>query len=82
MAFKLSYHYNKQQKEIGFSNDKFRSVYDAIAKAEDIDLDKFHSLENQLANVSRDDRKTMKDFREGYFRKLGITQVTITREEM
>ena len=81
MAFRVTYHYNKQQKEIGFANDKHRSVYDAIAKAENVDLSKFHNLENQLANVNRDDSKMLKDFREVYFRKLGFSQVTICREE-
>lgn len=81
MAFRISYHFNKQQKEIGFANDKHRSVFDAIAEAENLDLSKFHDLENQLANVSRDDNKTMKDFREEYFRKLGFTQITIYREQ-
>ncbi|GHA20249.1 hypothetical protein GCM10007082_21220 [Oceanisphaera arctica] len=81
MAFRISYLYNKQQKEIGFANDKHHSVYDAIATAEGVDLTEFHRMESQVANVSRNDRKTMKDFREEYFRKLGFSQVTIVREE-
>ncbi|OIN11039.1 DUF2960 domain-containing protein [Oceanisphaera psychrotolerans] len=81
MAFRITYQYHKQQKEIGFANDKHHSVYDAIAAAEGVDLAEFHRMENQVANVSRNDRKTMKDFREEYFRKLGFSQVTIFREE-
>jgi len=38
MAFKITYTYKKQAKEIGYANDKFRSIYDAIAAAEGLDL--------------------------------------------
>ncbi|GAA3547769.1 DUF2960 domain-containing protein [Zobellella aerophila] len=81
MAFRIRYHYRKQQKEIGFANDKHHSLYDAIATAEGLDLSDFHRMEAQLANVSRNDRKTMKDFQEEYFRKLGFSQISIFREE-
>ncbi|WP_417615816.1 DUF2960 domain-containing protein [Oceanisphaera sp.] len=81
MAFRIRYQYRKQAREIGYANDKHHSVYDAVAAAEGVDLAEFHRMENQLANVSRNDRKTMKDFREEYFRKLGFSGVTIIREE-
>ena len=80
MAFRITYQYKNQPKEIGFANDKHLSVYDAIAQAEKCDLSKFHDLEKQLAHVSRNDNKTMKDFREGYFRELGFTHILINRE--
>lgn len=81
MAYRINYIYRNLQKEIGFANDKHASVYDAIALAEGVDLSQFNRMENQLANVCRNDRKTMKDFREEYFVKLGFSQVVITREE-
>ncbi|MFD1008642.1 DUF2960 domain-containing protein [Oceanisphaera ostreae] len=81
MAFRIRYHYRKQPKDIGYANDKHRSVYDAVASAEGVDLAEFHRVESQLANVCRNDRKTMKDFREEYFRKLGFSDVVIEREE-
>jgi uncharacterized protein (DUF2132 family) len=34
MAFKITYTYKKQAREIGYANDKFNSIYDAIAAAE------------------------------------------------
>ncbi|WP_445396011.1 DUF2960 domain-containing protein [Zobellella sp. An-6] len=81
MAFRIRYHYRKQQKEIGYANDKHHSLYDAIAAAEGLNLAEFHRMEAQLANISRNDKKTLKEFREEYFRKLGFSQVTIFREE-
>ncbi|MDV2856689.1 MULTISPECIES: DUF2960 family protein [Oceanimonas] len=81
MAFRIRYHYRKQQKEIGYANDKHHSIYDAIATAEGLDLAEFRRMEDQLANISRNNRKTMKEFREEYFRKLGVTQVTIFKDE-
>ncbi|MCC4265260.1 DUF2960 family protein [Oceanimonas baumannii] len=81
MAFRIRYQFRKQQKEIGYANDKHHSIYDAIASAEKLDLTEFRRMEDQLANISRNDRKTMKEFREEYFRKLGVTQITIFRDE-
>lgn len=81
MAYRINYIYRNLQKEIGYANDKHNSVYDAIALAEGVDLTDFHRMENQVTNVSRNDRKTMKDFREEYFAKLGFSQVVIAREE-
>ncbi|OXY81009.1 DUF2960 family protein [Oceanimonas doudoroffii] len=81
MAFRIRYHYRKQQKEIGYANDKHHSIYDAIAAAEGLNLAEFRRMEDQLANISRNDKKTMKEFREEYFRKLGVTQISIFREE-
>lgn len=81
MAFRIRYHYRKQQKEIGYANDKHHSLYDAIAAAEGVDLTEFRRMETQLANVSRNDKKTLKEFREEYFRQLGFSQITIFREE-
>ena len=34
MAFKITYTYKKQAREIGYANDKFNSIYDAVAAAE------------------------------------------------
>ncbi|ART80746.1 DUF2960 family protein [Oceanisphaera avium] len=81
MAYRINYLYQNQPKTIGFANDKHHSVYDAIALAEGLDLSDFHRMENQLANVSRNDRKILKDFREEYFAKLGFSQIDIAREE-
>jgi len=81
MAFRISYLYNKQQKEIGFANDKRHRVYDALATAEGVDLTEFHRMESQVANFIRTARTPMRDFREEYFRTLGFSQVTIVREE-
>ncbi|MCT7654124.1 DUF2960 domain-containing protein [Oceanimonas sp. NS1] len=56
MAFRIRYHFRKQQKEIGYANDKHHSIYDAIAAAEGLNLAEFRRMEDQLANISRNDK--------------------------
>ncbi|MGL5949268.1 MAG: DUF2960 domain-containing protein [Aeromonas sp.] len=80
MAFTISYTYNKQAKVIGYANDKFNSIYDAIAAAEGINLASFHAMEAQLAQVCRRDKKSVKDYRENYFKELGFSAITIVRD--
>jgi len=72
--------YKKQAKEIGYANDKFRSIYDAIAAAEGLDLTSFHAMEAQLAQVCRRDKKSVKDYQENYFKELGFSNIVIERD--
>lgn len=81
MAFRIRYHYRQQVREIGYANDKHKSPYEAIALVEGLDLAEFHRLENQVVNVSRNDRKMLKNFQQEYFQRLGISQVVVFREE-
>ena len=82
MAFKITYTYKKQAKEIGYANDKFNSIYDAIAAAEGLDLSSFHAMEAQLAQVSRRDKKSVGDYRGNYFKVLGFSNVVIERDNL
>ena len=82
MAFKITYTYKKQAKEIGYANDKFNSIYDAIAAAEGLDLSSFHAMEGQLAQVCRRGRKSVGDDRENYFKELGFSNVVIERDNL
>ena len=82
MAFKITYTYKKQAKKIGYANDKFNSIYDAIAAAEGLDLSSFHAMEAQLAQVCRRDKKSVKDYRENYFKELGFSNVVIERDNL
>ena len=81
MAFKITYTYQQQPKEIGYANDKFHSIYDAIAAEEGIDLSRFHAMEAQLAQVCRRDKKSVKDYRENYFKELGFSNIVIMRDD-
>ncbi|MBM7456396.1 hypothetical protein HNR62_002282 [Oceanisphaera litoralis] len=81
MAVRIRYHYRKQQKEIGDANDKHHSIHDAIAAAEGMDLAAFRRMENQPANIGRNDRKTMQECREEYVRQPGFGQIPLFREE-
>lgn len=80
MAFKITYTYKKQAREIGYANDKFNSIYDAVAAAEGIDLTRFHAMEEQRAQVCRRDKKSVKDYRENYFKELGFSNIVIERD--
>lgn len=81
MAFTITYRYRKQLKSLGYANDKHHSIYDAIASAEGIDMAHYRAMEDQVANVSRRDRKMLKEFRENYFRELGFSDIAIVRDE-
>ncbi|MDO2948441.1 DUF2960 family protein [Aeromonas simiae] len=81
MAFTITYRYRKQLKSIGYANDKHHSIYDAIATAEGIDLARYRAMEEQVVNISRRDRKMLKEFRENYFRELGFSDIAIVRDE-
>ena len=80
MASKLTYPSKKQATQIGYANDKFNSIYDAVAAAEGIDLTRFHAMEEQLAQVCRRDKKSVKDYRENYFKELGFSSIVIERD--
>lgn len=82
MAFKITYTFKKKAKTIGYANDKFNSIYDAIAAAEGIDLASFHAMEAQLAQVCRRDKKSVKDYRENYFKELGFSNIMIERDNL
>lgn len=74
MAHQVSYTYNKKQKRIPFSYQKYHHIYEAIAIEEGIDLTKYRQMEQQVESVSKG-TKAVREFRKSYFLKLGVTDV-------
>ena len=80
MALKIQYHFKGISREIGFANDKYHDIYEALAAAEGIDLTQFLAMERQIAALSRD-KKAIKDYRENEFARFGFSDITVIREE-
>ena len=52
MALKIKYHYRGHPRLIGFANDKYHDIYEAMAAAEGVDLRQFLAMEKQIAALN------------------------------
>ncbi|CCO46440.1 hypothetical protein VINI7043_16168 [Vibrio nigripulchritudo ATCC 27043] len=79
MARTIIYTYKKQEKTLLFSYEKFRSIHEAVADAEGIDISDYLKMEQQVEAVS--DTKAVRDFRDNHFKKLGFGKITLAQKE-
>lgn len=79
MARTIIYVYNKQEKTLPFSYEKYRNIHEAVAAAEGIDITQYLKMEQQIEAVS--DTKAVRDYRDNYFRKLGFSKITLAQKE-
>ncbi|GAM70081.1 hypothetical protein JCM19236_5628 [Vibrio sp. JCM 19236] len=79
MARIILYTYKKQQKELLFSYQQFRTIHEAVADAEGIDIKEFLKMEQQIEAVS--DTKAARDYRDNYFKQLGFGKITLKSKE-
>ncbi|GAM56811.1 hypothetical protein JCM19232_2670 [Vibrio ishigakensis] len=79
MARIILYTYKKQQKELLFSYQQFRTIHEAVADAEGIDIKEFLKMEQQIEAVS--DTKAARDYRDNYFKQLGFGKITLKPKE-
>ncbi len=79
MARTIIYIYKQQEKTLSFSYEKYRTIHEAVAEAEGIDLSEFLRMEQQIEAVS--DTKAVRDYRDNYFRKLGFGKITLAQKE-
>lgn len=79
MARIILYTYKKQQKELLFSYQQFRTIHEAVADAEGIDIKEFLKMEQQIEAVS--DTKAARDYRDNYFKQLGWKDHSKTERE-
>lgn len=79
MARTIIYTYKKQEKTLPFSYEKHRTIHEAVAEAEGIDLSEFLRMEQQIEAVS--DTKAVRDYRDNYFKKLGFGKITLQQKE-
>lgn len=79
MALKIKYHYRGHPRLIGFANDKYHDIYEAIAAAEGVDLRQFLAMEKQIAALSRD-KNAVKDYRDNEFLRFGFSDIEVIKE--
>lgn len=77
MSRLIKYSYQGEEKQITFSFQHFRTPYEAVAAAENIDISKFLETERQLEMIS--DTKTVKNHRESHFNKLGFGKIYLLK---
>ncbi|KMT65461.1 DUF2960 family protein [Catenovulum maritimum] len=79
MARRVSYKFKNVAKEINFSYDKHRDIYEAIAAAEKIDLTKFLQMEEQV-HMTAKDKSAIKNFRQKEFERMGFSEIVSIKE--
>ncbi|NTS78559.1 DUF2960 family protein [Catenovulum sp. SM1970] len=80
MPRKIVYTYKNEQKTISFSFDKYRDMFEAVAAAEDLDIQKFLSMEQALEYTTRD-KSALRNFRQAEIKRLGFTQLEWLKED-
>ena len=80
MSRTIIYTYKKQEKQLVFSYDQYRSIHEAVAAAEGIDLTAFLKMEQQVEAVSSGS-KAVRDYRDNHFKKLGFGIITLAKKE-
>ncbi|OZS43811.1 DUF2960 domain-containing protein [Photobacterium sanguinicancri] len=80
MSRTILYTYKKQEKTLTFSYDQYRTIQEAVAAEEGIDLTAFLKMEQQVEAVSKS-AKAAKDYRDNYFKKLGFGRITLAQKE-
>lgn len=80
MAKKIAYSYKGEQKLISFAQDKYHSMFEAIAAAEGIDLTKYLEMEQQVALYSKSKNKALRNFRDTEFARMGFTNIRFIKE--
>ncbi|WP_434361225.1 DUF2960 domain-containing protein [Parasalinivibrio latis] len=79
MARQIEYVYKGVTKTVPFSFGKYRTIYEAAAAEEGIDISNFLKMEQQLEMVS--DGKAVKNHRDSYFNKLGFGKIFLVKQE-
>ena len=79
MTKRIKYTYMSQEKEINFAQDKYNSMFEAIAAHENIDISDYASMEHQVTLHSKD-KATVRNFRDTYFKKLGVSNITFIKD--
>ncbi|KXI21935.1 DUF2960 domain-containing protein [Photobacterium sanguinicancri] len=80
MSRTILYTYKMQEKTLTFSYDQYRTIQEAVAAEEGIDLTAFLKMEQQVEAVSKS-AKAAKDYRDNYFKKLGFGRITLAQKE-
>ncbi|CAK1695762.1 DUF2960 family protein [Vibrio crassostreae] len=79
MARTILYTYKDEDKELLFSKQEHRTIQEAVAAAEGIDISEYLKTEQQLELIS--DTKAVRNYQDNYFRKLGFTKLTLKQKD-
>ncbi|CAK2392099.1 DUF2960 domain-containing protein [Vibrio crassostreae] len=79
MARTILYTYKDEDKELLFSKQEHRTIQEAVASAEGIDISEYLKTEQQLELIS--DTKAVRNYQDNYFRKLGFTKLTLKQKD-
>ncbi len=79
MARNILYTYKDEDKELLFSKQEHRTIQEAVAAAEGIDISEYLKTEQQLELIS--DTKAVRNYQDNYFRKLGFTKLTLKQKD-
>lgn len=79
MTKSITYIYKKEEKIIPFSYQLHYDIFEAVAKAENIDLTEFYKTEQRLKLIS--DGTSVKNYRDSYFKKLGFEKIWLNKKE-
>ncbi|KLV07002.1 hypothetical protein ABT56_07600 [Photobacterium aquae] len=80
MSRTIIYTYKQEEKTITFSYSQYRTIHEAVAAAEGIDLTAFLKMEQQVEAVSSGS-KAVRDYRDNHFKKLGFGKITLAKKE-
>ncbi len=79
MARTILYTYKGDEKTLTFSYQSHRNIHEAVAEAEGIDISAYLKMEQQIEAVS--DTKSVRNYRDNHFRKLGFDKITLMQKE-
>ncbi|KLN64583.1 DUF2960 domain-containing protein [Vibrio sp. VPAP30] len=79
MARTILYTYKEEEKTLTFSYQQYRNIHEAVAEAEGIDISEYLKMEQQIEAIS--DTKSVRNYRDNYFRKLGFGRITLQQKE-
>lgn len=79
MARTILYTYKNEDKTLTFSYQQHRNIHEAVAQAEGIDISEYLKMEQQIEAIS--DTKSMRNYRDNHFRKLGFGKITLAQKE-
>lgn len=80
MSHIVAYTFKGKSKQINFSYDRFKDIYQAVAHAEDINLKAYEAMEQQVA-ITAKLGSIVKNFRQQEFARMGFTNIRLIKEQ-
>ncbi|GGA72382.1 hypothetical protein GCM10011369_12700 [Neiella marina] len=79
MAKRIHYRFKGQDKTIAFAQDRFNTMFEAIAAEEGVDLTSYLRMEQQVEMVSKNN-KAVRDFRDKEFARMGFSNIRFVKD--